>query len=166
VKGFLFAYHARGDADAAKGQHDLAIADYDELKGLSNLQACAAQGGRDTYTMKQKWVRARALLEDARASGLRVPLLFGDATDLYYLVGWALLDDVTVGEETTFTFSGLTLLPAAVPKSVLLKENGEPLPDTFRRAYAICKTPAFVRRQFAAQGKPVAPKAGGAARDT
>jgi putative restriction endonuclease len=116
------------------------------LKNLPDLQSSLAKGGRDTYEEGKHWKRAQQLLDESRKNGHRVPILFGDADHIFFLVGWALLDDIRPGPTTTFTFSGLRLFRDAIPKSNLLKENGDDLPDHFRRSYAICRTPEFLSR--------------------
>jgi hypothetical protein len=65
-------------ASGLAGQANLAALGLYTLKRLPDLEESLARGGRDTYTERRSWKRGRELLEETRAAGLGLPVLFGD----------------------------------------------------------------------------------------
>jgi hypothetical protein len=72
--------------------------------------------------------------------------VFAPAEEGQYLFAWAILEDVTPGVTTTFTFRDLQLFEEPVRKSVLRKErDGEAISDWYFHPYVICQTPALLK---------------------
>lgn len=119
------------------------------IRHSDELQASLAKGGTDTYSERKKWVRAKQLVEEARKSGKRLPVIFAPAEGTLHLFAWALLDEVFPGETTRYTFSRLRLLEPQLRKSTLRKaSDGKPLDDGFIRPYAVCITPPYLEDEL------------------
>jgi hypothetical protein len=89
------------------------------------------------------------MVESARRSGKRVPIIFAPAEGTRYLVAWALLDDVVIEDKTTaYTFSELRFFKNRHLKTSLSKaSNGEPLAEMFIRPLAFCRTPEYLDQE-------------------
>ena len=123
------------------------------IKHSDDLRATLANGGRGTYTERKKWVRAKQLLEEAKRTGKRLPVIFAPAEGTFQLFAWALLDEVVPDETSSYTFSELRLFDGQHHKSTLRKaSDGEPLDEQFIRPYAICQTPDYLVEQPAGSG--------------
>jgi hypothetical protein len=116
------------------------------IKHSDHLRASFIEGACGTYTEHKKWVRAAKLLEQAKRTGSRLPIIFAPAERTFHLFAWALLDKVVVADETSeYTFSELRLFDRRPEKSTLTKaSNGESLSESYIRPYAICQTPDYV----------------------
>jgi hypothetical protein len=113
------------------------------IKHSNDLRATLARGGSDTYTEQRNWVKGRQLLDEAKRTGRRLPIIFAPAEGTFRLFGWALLEDIVPGASTTYSFSNLQQFNRRPLKSTLRKaSDGEPLERWFVRPYAICRTPA------------------------
>jgi hypothetical protein len=118
------------------------------IKHSDDLRASLAKGGCDTYTERKIWARAKQLLDSAKHSGQRLPILFAPAEGTLRLFAWALLDQVVPGETSTYSFSELRLFVEPPLKTTLRKaSDGEPLAEWFIRPYAICHTPPNLEEQ-------------------
>jgi hypothetical protein len=95
---------------------------------------------------KRRWTRGKQLLEEARAEGLRMPILFADATDCSRLLYWAELDSILLGRSgTRYSFHSLRLLRGEhSPQELRLCSTGKRIAKGFIRPYALCKTPEFL----------------------
>jgi hypothetical protein len=124
------------------------------IKHSHDLMATLAKGGRDTYTERKCWTRAKQLLDSAKRRGQRLPIIFAPAEETCHLFAWALLDDVVPGETTIYSFSELQRFMEPPPlKTTLVKaRDGEPLAEQFIRPYAICNTPSYLAEQLAQSG--------------
>jgi hypothetical protein len=126
------------------------------IKHSDDLRATLAKGGCDTYTERKSWTRAKQLLDSAKRSGQRLPIIFAPAEETFHLFAWALLNDVVPGSTTDYSFSELRLFAVQPLKTTLVKaRDGEPLAEKFIRPYAICKTPPYLAEQFAQSGDRV-----------
>ncbi len=101
--------------------------------------------------MEQKaWVTAARMLDDAKRSGERLPVLFSRAEGTHNLFAWALLETIEIAADksTKYTFSNMRLFKGTRPLMSVLKKksNREPLDEWFIRPYAICYTPSFVMK--------------------
>lgn len=115
------------------------------IKHSDDLRASLASGGRANYTERRKWVRAKALLEEAKRAGRCLPIVFAPAEQTSHLFAWALLDEIVLGKTTHYSFTRLRRLRPRPQKSTLRKaSDGKPLADWFIRPYAICRTPAYL----------------------
>jgi len=101
----------------------------------------------ESVTVGSRWVKAERLLEKIKNSEIVMPVLFSDAsadmTNLYY---WAILTDIQVGEsETNYRFEGLSRLDKGHKKQdLILLSTGRTIAPGFIKAYAVCKTPAWL----------------------
>ena len=115
------------------------------IKHSDDLRATLASGGRDTYTERKKWVRARQLLDEAKQAAERLPILFAPAEGTRHLFAWALLEEVIPDDTSSYTFSELRLFNRQPLKSTLRKaSDGQPLDESFIRPYAVCHTPDYL----------------------
>jgi hypothetical protein len=91
------------------------------------------------------------MLDEARLSGQRLPVVFGCAEgQVIKLVYCALLDEIVLGrranEITIYRYSQLKPIEPAQPITLLtLQGKRRPLSADFIRPYALCLTPPFVR---------------------
>jgi hypothetical protein len=120
------------------------------IKHSDHLSASFAKGGRDKYTERKTWARAKQLLDEAKRAGKRLPVIFSPAEETTNLVAWALLDEVVPGETSEYTFSELRPIDPPRDKSTLKKaSDGKPLDERFIRPYAICHTPDYLMKATA-----------------
>jgi hypothetical protein len=114
-----------------------------------DLRRQATNGGRHTLTEHKAWVTGRQLWADATRIGQQMALLFSAADRGKGVIYWAVIDSITVDDqtrETTCGYSHLQMVEPKVPLSTLrLWNGGRPVSDDLIRPYAICQTPAFLR---------------------
>lgn len=107
-----------------------------------------ASGGSGEFTERSPWTTGNRILQQARQSQQRVPVLFApaEADIIGGVIYWALIDDIALTPQgTTIRFSSLQPLPKKHRLSSLKKlSNGEPLSDDYIRPYVPCRTPAFL----------------------
>lgn len=115
------------------------------IKRSDDLIAAVRNGGAGSFTEDRAWVRGKKLLEEARRAGERFPVIFAPAETTLHLFGWALLDEITVGEKTDYSFSGLRTFDRRISKTRLRKENGDPIPENYIRSYVVVRKPGFLR---------------------
>ena len=103
-------------------------------------------GGRGEFTERGRWTTGSRILQEARQSQQRVPVLFAPAEAIGGVIYWALIDDITLTPQgTTVKFSALQLLPKKHRLSSLKKlSNDAPLSDNHIHPYVPCRTPAFL----------------------
>lgn len=77
------------------------------IKHSEDLKNALAKGGRDSFTERKNWVRAKQLLDEAKRQGKQLPVIFAPAEGTSHLYAWAILDDVVPGESTRYSFSRL-----------------------------------------------------------
>ena len=113
------------------------------IKHSDDLRASLANDCTGTFTEGKEWVRGKKLLDDAKRTGKRLPVIFAPAEGTRFLFAWALLDEVVLGEKTTtYKFSELIPFDSGRLKSRLVKDsNGQRLDDDYIRGYAVCLTP-------------------------
>ncbi len=123
------------------------------IKQGNDLRDCLASRCGE-FTVGTKWVRAKELLDEARVSGNRLPVIFARAEGGQHLFAWALLDKVVVATAgTTYRFSGLTRFKRQTLVTTLKKDSdGEPLSAQYSRPYAICRTPPHFTAPRAGEG--------------
>jgi hypothetical protein len=92
-------------------------------------------------------VSGQRLLDEAKGRGERLAIIFCPSEETRNLHSWGVLEKIEItGDETAYTFSGLTRFKTTRPKTVLRKRSdGKPLPAGFIRPYAICRAPEFLR---------------------
>ena len=115
------------------------------MKHSDDLEAAYASGGKARWHESRGWKTGRELVE-ACAAEESVPIIFSAAERDSGLIFYARLDAVEVDEAgTTYEVSGLRSLADALPLSSLtVASSGSPLPDSYIRPYAICRTPSFL----------------------
>lgn len=115
------------------------------IKSLVDLEQASTDGGCGQFQEQRSWRTGKRLLEDARRSGTRLPIIFAPAEATFRLFGWALIDDIVPGPTTTYSFSSLQRFENPPAKSTLKKaRDGKRLDKWFIRPYAICRTPAYL----------------------
>jgi hypothetical protein len=105
----------------------------------------AAHEGPTTFTESKAWVTAARLLEEADHAGLKMPVLFGDATKCSRLLGWGVLEQLTVGEGTEFVVRDVRPLRRHSTQELVLKSTRKKIAPGFIRPYALCVTPSFLK---------------------
>jgi 5-methylcytosine-specific restriction endonuclease McrA len=124
------------------------------------LDADYASGGDGEFTERGPWTTGNRILQEARQSAHRVPLLFApaEADIIGGVIYWALIDDITLTRLNTIVrFSGLQRIPKKWPLSSLIKlSTGEPLSNNYIRPYVPCRTPSFLTALASAPTKTVA----------
>lgn len=121
------------------------------IRHINSLDDIYNSGGTATFTEKRAWVTGSRLFHDARKAGQRMPVIFADAAYSGMLIYFAFLTDVRViGENnsgpTEYHFEGLTPLSQSLPKSTLIKRNGnDPLKEGSIWPYSLVYTPDFIR---------------------
>jgi hypothetical protein len=121
------------------------------IRHTAELEQAYLRGGRGQAREQSTWVSGRNMLDEARLSGKRLPVVFGCAEgQVITLVYCALLDEIILGrhanEITIYVFSQLKPIEPAQPITRLtLREQRRPLSADFIRPYALCLTPPFVR---------------------
>jgi len=120
------------------------------IRDSRELSVALASGGSGEFTERRRWIKGNELLEQAKRSQQRLPLVFA-AAELPSglerpLFCWALIDDITVTPSgTSVKFSALERLPEGQPLRSLKKlRTGEPLSDRHIRPYVPCHTPGFL----------------------
>ena len=107
-----------------------------------------ASGGSGEFTEYSRWAAGKRILEEARRSQQRVPVLFApaEANIIGGVIYWALIEDIALtADGTTVKFSALQPLAKMRRLSTLKKlSNGEPLSDYYIRPYVPCETPTFL----------------------
>ena len=110
--------------------------------------ASRADESSEPLTEEKRWVSAKALLEEARAAGEDMPIIFSDSRDCSVLIRWAVLQDVVVGPaNTTFRFARLAPLREHSTQELVLRSSGQNIAPNFIRPYALCETPAFLTHE-------------------
>ena len=112
----------------------------------TRLAAIAAKGGKASFKEGKPWVTGHKLLAAAQRQQLRMPILFGDATDCRQLRHWGILTSVGIGPDgTRYAVDGLRpFTRRRSPQELVLRSTGERIAAGFIRPYAICRTPDFI----------------------
>jgi Domain of unknown function (DUF3883) len=100
----------------------------------------------DRLTEKNRWVAAKALLDEALADGEELPIVFSDSRRCSKLVYWAVLREIEVGSEkiTSFRFARLASIRDHSTQELVLRSSREHIAPDFIRPYALCETPDFL----------------------
>ena len=114
-------------------------------RSSADLSASLKRGGHDTHVDSNNWTRARQLLEETKRIGCGLAIVFARAEDPLHVHAWALLDEVTLGAPSTYTFSELQLFDPPLARSSLERASGGLLDDSFTDTYAVCMTPNYLR---------------------
>jgi 5-methylcytosine-specific restriction enzyme A len=100
----------------------------------------------DPLTERNRWVSAKALLDEASAKGEDLPIIFSNSRHCSELVYWAVLREILVGSEktTSFRFSRLAPIQGHSTQELVLRGSGQHIAPDFIRPYALCETPPFL----------------------
>lgn len=115
-------------------------------KKKADLISAIQGGGKGTYSIKTRMVRAVSLLERCKSRGLALPVIISDADICMNLVAHGLLTSIVVGEDgTDYSFENLTRIRGSHKLSNLrLVSSGNNISEDYIRAYAICHRPGFI----------------------
>ena len=115
-------------------------------KKKTDLISAIQGGGKGTYSIKTRMVRAVSLLERCKSRGLALPVIISDAAICMNLVAHGLLTSIIVGEDgTNYSFENLTRIQGSHKLSELrLISIGKNISKDFIRPYAICYRPLFI----------------------
>lgn len=115
------------------------------------LDDIAARDGAARLNEKKPWTTGKTLLEKARKTGHWMPIIFAAAERIDDLLYYAELQTIDPGHNfTTYSFTGLTRIDGSFAiSSLTLKSSGKHIHRDFIRPYAICRTPAFLKKQAA-----------------
>lgn len=104
--------------------------------------------GPVTLTEAKRWVSGEELWQQAQKQNNDLIVLFGDATDCSKLVAWGILTGIRLrAKSTQYRVDRIRKLKGPhSPQQLVLRRTGEPIAPHFIRPYAICKTPAFLRK--------------------
>lgn len=114
------------------------------------LAADRASGGKGEFAEGKSWTGGRRILQEARKSQRRVPVLFAvsnsDSSSCGVITHWALIDDIALTPQgTKIKFSSLQpLTKKLLPSSLKKLSDGERLADDYIWPYVPCKTPALL----------------------
>jgi hypothetical protein len=104
------------------------------------------EAGAGRLLSGKRWVSGDRLLTQARAAGEVVPLVLAAAdSDAQGLLYWAVIDDIDLGvDSTACSYSTMRRIDGRPLSALRVQSTRKPLPDSFRRSYAICETPSFL----------------------
>jgi hypothetical protein len=120
------------------------------IRRSGDLAAAYSSGGGGEFTERGRWIAGSRILQEARKSQQRVPILFApsnsDSSSCGVIIYWALIDDIALTPQgTKVKFSALQPFSKKHRPSSLKKlSNGERLADNYIWPYVPCKTPAFL----------------------
>lgn len=115
------------------------------------LDEIREKGGTAKLTEGKRWTSAKQLLAQAQQHELLMPIIFAAAENTEKLIYYAELTNITPRRNgTTYSFTRLTRINGRFPKTRLtIKLSGKRIPKNFIKPYAICRTPAFLKKQSA-----------------
>ena len=121
------------------------------IRHSRQLAEIFASGGTGQHTEKKRWTSAQGILDAAKRSGQRLPVIFAAAETIDGLLYSAIVTDLHIEDRgpfdasTTITFTDMKRIAGKPPLSSLrLKSSGQPLSDSYIRPYAICHTPDYL----------------------
>ena len=115
-------------------------------KKKTDLISAIQGGGKGTYSIKTRMVRAVSLLERCKSRGLPLPVIISDAACCTDLVAHGVLTSIVLREEgTEYGFKDLQRIQGDHKLSELrLIATGKNISKDFIRPYAICYRPLFI----------------------
>lgn len=94
----------------------------------------------------RRWVSAAEHLKNARKAGRELPIVFADARDCSKLIAWSVLRSIVISpKETHYIIGKLWAVPKKRPQDLILLSSMKHIAEGFRRPYALCQTPEFLR---------------------
>lgn len=128
-----------------------ALSDYciHTFRHSEDLRRQAASAGQQVLSERKAWVTGRDLFTKAESSGEQMTLLFSAAAVGKGIIYWAVIDAITIDDETRVTKCSYSqfqpVTPARRLSTLRLRNGGRPVSDDLIRPYAICRTPTFLR---------------------
>ena len=104
--------------------------------------------GRGKFTENKAWKTARVLFLESLEIGTRMPLILSDAANnTEKLLCWATLRKVDIDAQSTMVeFDQVKKIRGDRPRRKLtLRSSGKQIKPHYRRNYAICETPPFLK---------------------
>jgi len=120
------------------------------LRHSASLREESEAGGSHKLTEPNKpWRTGSQLWAEAQKAGDQMAIVFAGADGTEPgLIYWAIIEDITINEEsqsTTCRYTSLHPVQPPQPLSALrLLKSGKQLPDSDIRPYRICQTPGFL----------------------
>lgn len=116
------------------------------IANQARLVAVGSKRGKGSFREGKPWVTGRRLFSEAQRQQLRMPVLFGDATDCRRLCHWGILTSIRIGPDgTRYAVEDLRQFTRRrSPQELTLRSTGERIAAGFIRPYAICRTPQFL----------------------
>lgn len=126
------------------------------ILGLGELRKISKNGGTAELSQRKPWSTAKQLLAQAQSENHWVPIIFAAAEHIKNLLYYAEITNIALRHNTTtYSFARLTPIDGSFPITRLtLKSTGKRIDENFRRPYAICLTPAFLKKLIE-NGPPV-----------
>ena len=111
------------------------------------LAAAATRNGMSSFTENSRWTTGERLWKAARAAGVDMPVVLGDAADCSSLLYWGVLRDIALQDrKTTYAVEAIRpIRKGHSPQELVLRSTGEWIAPGFIRPYAIVQTPSFLR---------------------
>lgn len=101
--------------------------------------------GRLAFEEGKRWAGAKTWLDEARRTQRQLVLVLADAERCHDLIGWGVVDDLTLGDGTTnVVASSLRRLSGRTQQELTVFSNKEPIAEGHIRPYVLCETPDFV----------------------
>jgi hypothetical protein len=96
----------------------------------------------------KRWVAAKALFDEARASNLEMVVLYADAAyDCSKLIYWGKLTALEVDATgTSYTVADLAPLNRHRTQELVLRSTGKTIAERYLRPYAVIRTPSFIQQ--------------------
>lgn len=96
----------------------------------------------------KRWITAKTLLRNARGSGRELPIIFADARDCSALMGWSVVQSISISASgTRYTIGPLWGVPPSTPQDLQLASSDAHIAPGHIRPYVLCKTPAFLLQE-------------------
>lgn len=97
------------------------------------------------YTENKRWAGALRWLEEARTTSRRLPLVLADASRCRDLIGWALIEDITLKDSTsTVVARPVVRLHGRHQQQLTVESTGHAIAKNHQRPYVLCRTPRFL----------------------
>lgn len=106
----------------------------------------AVKTRRLVFTESKSWTGAKKWLDEAQRSQKRLALVLADATRCRDLIGWGLVDELTVHDGSTqVVASQLSAVHGRTQQELIVYSSKLPIAEGHIRPYVLCETPDFVR---------------------
>lgn len=118
------------------------------IKHSDDLNDVLSNGKSSTFREYKNWKGAQDMLTEAKKAKNDLIIIFSPAESTDYLHSWAIISDIRISDDKTFTdysFYNLTKIENKIKKSSLvLLSTGKKIEVNFIRPYALCLTPVKI----------------------